>query len=78
MTFKLLMERFTARKTPSFEVVKTCKKHVQRAREESETAKTSRSEIVALFETELRGQDTNRSAHDKSNDRRDTSPKQTG
>lgn len=56
----------------------TGKKHAQRAREETGTAKTSRSEIVALFESELRGQDTNRSARGKSKDHRDTSPKQTG
>lgn len=56
----------------------TGKKHAQRAREETGTAKTSRSEIVALFESELRGQDSNRSARGKSKDHRDTSPKQTG
>ncbi len=72
------MERFAARKTPVFKADKTGKTHVQRAAEKYGTAITSRSEIAALFESELRGQDTNRSARDKSDDHRETSPKRAG
>ncbi|QFT73346.1 hypothetical protein FIU92_09930 [Ruegeria sp. THAF33] len=78
MTLRLLMERFAARKTPVFKADKTSTKHVQRAAKKYGTAKTSRSEIAALFESELRGQHTNGSVRDESNDHRDTSPKQAG
>ena len=66
MTLRLLMERFAARKTPAFKADKTSTKHVQHAADKLGTAKTSRSEIAALFESELRGHEPNGPARDNS------------
>ena len=66
MTLRLLMERLAARKTPAFKADKTGTKHVQHAAEKCGTAKTSRSEIAALFESELRGHEPNEQVRDKS------------